>query len=92
MSGDDNLLGEFACLDPVYVDGVFTEGVVSLGANFATPFFRWIPSMREGHVIFEKTPALYMVRPIASLDPRDPLAVLLMGQRSPAQVATAFKH
>jgi hypothetical protein len=92
MSSDDNLLNEFACLDPVYIDGVFTEGVVSLGANFATPFFRWAPSMREGRVIFERTPALYMIRPIASLDPRDPLAVLLMGQRSPAQVAMAFKH
>jgi hypothetical protein len=29
-----------ACLDPVYVDGIFSEGVVNLGANFATPYFR----------------------------------------------------
>ena len=92
MSSDDNFLNDFACLDPVYVDGVFAEGVVSLGVNFATPYFRWVPSMRDGRVILERMPALYMIRPIASLDPRDPLAVLLMGQRSPAQVAMAFKH
>jgi hypothetical protein len=92
VSSDDNLLNKFACLDPVYVDGVFTEGVVNLGANFATPFFRWTPTMREGRLAFEKIPALYMIRPIASLDPRDPLAVLLTGQKSPTQVAMAFKH
>jgi hypothetical protein len=92
MSSDDNLLNEFACLDPVYVDGVVTEGVVSLGSNFATPFFRWVPTVRDGRVMFERTPALYVIRPIASLDPRDPLAVLLMGQKSPTQVAMAFKH
>jgi hypothetical protein len=92
MSSDDNFLNEFACLDPVYVDGVAAEGVVNLGTNFATPFFRWIPTMRDGRVTFERTPALYVIRPIASLDPRDPLAVLLMGQKSPTQVAMAFKH
>lgn len=92
MSSDDNFLNEFACLDPVYVDSVVTEGVVSLGTNFATPFFRWVPTVRDGRVMLERAATLYVVRPIASLDPRDPLAALLMGQRSPAQAAIAFKH
>jgi hypothetical protein len=58
----------------------------------ATHTHRGRSNVRDGRVILERTPALYMIRPIASLDPRDPLAVLLMGQRSPAQVAMAFKH
>jgi hypothetical protein len=93
MSGfDERVIADFACLDPVYVDGVVTEGVVNLGTNFATPFFRWTPIVRDGRTTFEKTAALYVVRPIASLDPRDPPALLLQGQRPPTDATLSFRH
>jgi hypothetical protein len=93
MSGfDERMIGDFACLDPVYVDGVAIEAVVNLGTNFATPFFRWSPVVRDGRMTFEKTAALYVVRPNASLDPRDPLALLLQGQRAPADTTLSFRH
>ena len=47
---EDRLLADFACLDPVYVDGIFTEGVTNLGANFITPYFRWMPINTENGV------------------------------------------
>jgi len=37
---NERLIADFGCLDPIYVDGIFAEGVMSLGANFATPYFR----------------------------------------------------
>ena len=56
----ERLIADFACLDPVYVDGIFAEGVMNLGANFATPYFRWTPTGRAGNgvVSMERTPAL----------------------------------
>jgi hypothetical protein len=38
---DGRLIADFACLDPVYVDGM--AGVLNLGANFASLYFRWTP-------------------------------------------------
>jgi hypothetical protein len=98
MSINERFMADCVCLDPVYVDGADVEGIVNLGTNFATPFFRWTPIVQGGRITFEKTPALYLVRPIASLDPRDPLVSLLRGQVPPAEAATmmeavtTFKH
>ena len=87
---EDRLINDFACIDPIYVDGLFTEGVVSLGTNFATPYFRYTPTMRDGSLILERTPALYVIRPIASLDPRDLLAMLLKRQQTPTRTVSAM--
>ena len=38
---DARLIGDFACLDPVYVDGI--AGTLNLGETFATLYFRWTP-------------------------------------------------
>jgi hypothetical protein len=93
-----DMINDFACLEPLYVDGIVSEAVVNLGTNFATPYFRWSPTMREGRIMLERVPALYVIRPIASLDPRDPLLSLLQKQMPPAEAAammeaaTSFKH
>lgn len=61
----DRLMADFACLEPIYVDGI--AGVLNLGANFATLFFRWIPvSSANGIINYERTPAMNIVRPVAS--------------------------
>jgi hypothetical protein len=86
-----NMIADFACLEPIYVDGIVSEGVVSLGVNFATPYFRWVPAVHEGRVIMERVPAIYLIRPIASLAPHDPLALLLQGQPDPMHAAFS-KH
>jgi hypothetical protein len=63
---DAQLIGDFACLDPVYVDGIV--GTLNLGETFATLYFRWTPRPGEnGQVLFERTPAVYLVRPHASI-------------------------
>jgi hypothetical protein len=59
----EQLIGDFACLDPVYVDGIVAEGVVSCGPNFMIPYFRWVPTIENGHVIMQRTPALLLIRP-----------------------------
>jgi hypothetical protein len=38
---DAQLIADFACLDPVYVDGI--AGTLNLGETFATLYFRWTP-------------------------------------------------
>jgi hypothetical protein len=89
----DSIMADFACLDPVYVDGIVYEGLANLGANFATPFFRWTPTVsNSGVVVFERTPALFLVRPRSSLLPRSPLAALLDRQSPPDQHALEFKQ
>jgi hypothetical protein len=63
---DAKLIGDFACLDPVYVDGI--AGVTNLGTNFGTVFFRYVPVKSEnGGMFYERTPVLYVVSPRSSL-------------------------
>ena len=63
---DGDLLAEFSCLDPLYVDGI--AGLVNLGDTFATCFFRWAAAKAEGGLIVqERMPAVYLVRPRASI-------------------------
>jgi len=90
----ERLFADFACLDPVYVDGIFAEGVMNLGANFATPYFRWSPCGRAGNgaVSIERAPALFLIRPRSSLLPRSPLAALLDRQPAPEHYATELRQ
>lgn len=79
---DERLIADFACLDPIYTDGI--AGYMNLGANFATLFFRWSPvRIEDGQIIFERAPALCLVRPRASITDRD-YAAILEGQRAPS--------
>ena len=89
----ERLIADFACLDPVYVDGIFEEGVMSFGTNFATPYFRWAPTGRasNGVVSMEKIPALFVIRPRSSLLPRSPLAALVDRQPGPEHYASELK-
>jgi hypothetical protein len=65
---EENAMAEFAAIDPIYVDGRL-DPLVNLGANFATYYFRWIPvQSKTGEVLYKKTPALILIRPLASLD------------------------
>jgi hypothetical protein len=62
----DELLAEFAALDPVYVDGAV--GLVDLGENFSTLMFRWVPvTSANGVLLYERQPAMVLVRPKSSL-------------------------
>jgi hypothetical protein len=66
MGENDRLLADFACIDPIYADGV--AGVLNLGENFAMYFFRWVPSRSEhGIVTMEKVPAATIIRPKTSV-------------------------
>ena len=66
MEMDERLMAEFACLDPVYVDGI--AGLMNLGTNFSIQYFRWTPvGVEGGKVLYQKTAALRLVRPRASL-------------------------
>jgi hypothetical protein len=89
----ERLIADFACLDPVYVDGIFAEGVMNLGANFATPYFRWAPRGRgdNGDVSMERTPALFLIRPRSSLLPHSPLAALIDRQPGPVHYASELR-
>lgn len=72
----DRLLADIACAEPVYADGI--AGAFNLGTNFLTCYFRWRPMQRDGVVIWEKTPAVVVVRPRASLlSPNGGLARML---------------
>jgi hypothetical protein len=61
----DRILADFSCLDPTYVDGVFADGVVSLGVNIRVPLYRLDPERdRDTGVIgLRRTPALVLVGP-----------------------------
>jgi hypothetical protein len=62
----DELLGEFAALDPVYVDGA--AGLVDLGENFSTLLFRWVPTTSaNGVLLYERQAAMVLVRPKSAL-------------------------
>jgi hypothetical protein len=62
----EQLINDFACLDPTYVDGI--AGVLNLGSNFSTLFFRWNPARTEGGVIaYERIPALVLMQPRSAL-------------------------
>jgi hypothetical protein len=62
MEMTERLMADIAALDPVYVDGI--AGLVNLGTNFGTVYFRFIPIKSEnGLIMYEKTPVLYLVRP-----------------------------
>lgn len=59
---DERLMADFACLDPIYVDG--TAGAMNLGETFATLYFRWVAvRSTDGGMTYERAPALYLVRP-----------------------------
>jgi hypothetical protein len=60
---DDNLLAEFAHIEPCYVDGL--AGVCAVGGdNLAMMFFRLQPiGVDNGRVRLEKVPAVTLVRP-----------------------------
>ena len=62
----ERLMAEFNCIEPVYVDGI--AGLLNLGPNFATLYFRWVPAQSEGGAfIYQQTPAITLVRPTASI-------------------------
>ena len=66
MEMDEKLIADFACIDPVYVDGV--AGILNLGSNFGMMFYRLVPVYSDGFGIrLEQVPALYVVRPKASV-------------------------
>jgi len=68
MSGieNDRLLADFACIDPVYVDGI--ARILNLGTNFQILYFRWVPTQSEhGLVTMVKTPAASVIRPKTSI-------------------------
>jgi hypothetical protein len=90
---NERLIADFGCLDPIYVDGIFAEGVMSLGANFATPYFRWAPTGLAGNggVSMERTPALFLIRPRSSLLPCSPLAALVDRQPGPSHYASELR-
>ena len=90
----ERLINDFSCLDPVYVDGIVAEGVMNLGANFGTPYFRWTPGRVEnGRMIMQRTPALLLIRPRASLlDPHGMLGRLLDGQPAPQGQTLELRH
>jgi hypothetical protein len=59
---NERLIADFACLDPIYVDGA--AGFLNLGDNFATRYYRW---QLVGPDKFEKTPAVYLIQPRRAL-------------------------
>ena len=62
----EQLMADFACLDPVYVDGV--AGLMNLGDNFAALYFRWKVVGAGPHgKLYERQPAVVLVRPIQSV-------------------------
>jgi hypothetical protein len=48
------------------LDGI--SGVLNMGDNFASMYFRWVPVKDEnGALMYEQSPAMVIVRPRASL-------------------------
>jgi hypothetical protein len=87
------LLSEFAGLEPIYVDGIFTDGIMNLGATFATPYFRWTLTghVNNGVIAMERQPALLLIRPRSSLLPHSPLAKLLDAQPCPKDAVSELR-
>jgi hypothetical protein len=75
----------YACLDPVYIDGI--AGILNLGCNVAMCYFRWQPVRRNGLMVYERAPALYVVRPRASISSSGAFARMLDGQPAPRVAA-----
>lgn len=66
MEPSEQLLVDFACLDPIYVDGV--AGLLNFGASFGVLYYRWVAVRSEGgRMIYEKAPALHVRQPRSSL-------------------------
>ena len=62
----EKLLADFACLEPIYVDGI--EKLLNFGTSFGILYYRWVAVRSEGgQTIYEKTPALHIRRPRSSL-------------------------
>jgi hypothetical protein len=62
----ETLLGDYAALDPVYVDGI--AGVFNLGPNFSTVFFRYNPVRTDnGIIVYERTPTMLLIQPRSTL-------------------------
>lgn len=82
MEMDERLMADFACLEPVYADGI--AGLINLGENYGTLLYRW---QRVGPGKLERVPALYLVRPRSILGvcrPNCYFTRLLDGQTPPA--------
>jgi hypothetical protein len=63
---NDRLLADFACLDPIYVDGI--ARILNLGTNFQVLYFRWVPTQsKHGLTTMEKAPAASVIRPKTSI-------------------------
>lgn len=63
---DERLVADFGCVDPIYVDGV--AGILNLGQNFGMLFYRMVPVCSEGGgIALQQAPAVYLVRPKASV-------------------------
>ena len=78
---------EISQLDPVYVDGILPEGVMSTGANFMLPFFRFVPVKAEsGSIVLQRTPILLLMCPHSSLRDHGSLAELVGERRSPLAI------
>lgn len=83
---DNDMMADIACMTPIYVDGVL--GVINLGANFMTCYFRWraIRSDETGRIVYEKSVAHVLVRPRASILQADgPYASMLAQQGVPRE-------
>ena len=79
----ERLISDFACLDPVYVDGI--AGLMNLGANFGTLYYRWkaVSANHQG-LVYEKAPALVIIRPITSIPCRKcPVIAEIIGSNGP---------
>lgn len=59
----ERLRAEFGEMQPIYIDGV--AGLLNLGDNFATYYFRWVASIQSGAVC--RQPALVLIRPRKSM-------------------------
>lgn len=63
---DERLMADFACLEPIYIDGA--AGYMNLGANIVCFYYRWqVTKYENGNPVFEKMPALQIIRPKNSL-------------------------
>ena len=59
----ERLISEFACMEPIYADGV--AGILNLGQNAAVYLFRYGYSAETRTIC--RVPAVVLIRPQASL-------------------------
>ena len=87
MKPDERLMAEFACLDPVYVDGI--ARMTNLGATFSTFYWRWRPTEHG----CEKAPAMVVVRPWSGmLCMTCPMLLAVRRERAPMAYEAAMAH